>query len=428
MKKAFVLAGGGAKGAYHIGFYKAVHELNINPDIVTGTSIGALVGCMIAQKDFEEAVNLWENLDISQIMNEGISFSTNLETMISQSNRIIPFFKKYIQYKGADITPFKQMIQTLSSQEKLMNSSIDFGCVSVEYPSLEPVEITKKEMQENELGDYLLASASCFPAFPIHEFNGKGYIDGGYYDNLPAQLARKMGAEELILVDLHYQKPTHAEYLNRPAITYISPTQDLGNFLDFSPEVIKRRIQLGYLDTMKAFKHYDGYLYTYEKSNRHKKHFLRFYQMILDNEAAINAFAIRKKIKVFNSQPISDRLREFTALPYLEIADYELAAMEICASVLEIDTLKIYDLNTLRNLILTEYQNLSDSNIGLSDSVKEMANFVSNLDRRQILLIITEKLNSNSFIMEQAMLSLAIDEYIAALYLNKQIKSMPKAR
>ena len=48
MKRAIVFAGGGTKGAYQTGFVKALRELKIEYDIVTGTGIGALNGCLLA--------------------------------------------------------------------------------------------------------------------------------------------------------------------------------------------------------------------------------------------------------------------------------------------------------------------------------------------------------------------------------------------
>lgn len=50
MKRAVVLAGGGSKGAYEAGFMKALSELGIDYQIVTGTSIGAMNGCLLAQQ------------------------------------------------------------------------------------------------------------------------------------------------------------------------------------------------------------------------------------------------------------------------------------------------------------------------------------------------------------------------------------------
>ena len=96
MKTAFVLSGGGSKGAYEIGFLKAMMELNIQPNIVTGTSIGALNGCLIAQHDGRIAIQLWENMTMDQIIKDGIQFDFSLESLISQSNLVIPFFRMII--------------------------------------------------------------------------------------------------------------------------------------------------------------------------------------------------------------------------------------------------------------------------------------------------------------------------------------------
>ena len=51
--------------------------------------------------------------------------------------------------------------------------------------------------------DYLIASASCFPIFPIHTFKEQSFIDGGYFDNVPVDLALDMGADEVIIVDMN---------------------------------------------------------------------------------------------------------------------------------------------------------------------------------------------------------------------------------
>ena len=56
-----VLEGGGARGAYHIGVYKAILEEGIEIGGITGTSIGALNGAMIVQGDYEICYELWQN-------------------------------------------------------------------------------------------------------------------------------------------------------------------------------------------------------------------------------------------------------------------------------------------------------------------------------------------------------------------------------
>ena len=59
--KAIVLSGGGAKGAYQIGVWKALRKLHYQYDIVTGTSVGALNGAFFVQGNYKEALWMWEN-------------------------------------------------------------------------------------------------------------------------------------------------------------------------------------------------------------------------------------------------------------------------------------------------------------------------------------------------------------------------------
>ncbi len=95
MKRAVVLAGGGSKGAYEAGFMKALSELGIDYQIVTGTSIGAMNGCLLAQQDLEALEKLWNHIDISQVFAGGFQpdFQFDLDTMLNQSNLIISFLR-----------------------------------------------------------------------------------------------------------------------------------------------------------------------------------------------------------------------------------------------------------------------------------------------------------------------------------------------
>lgn len=265
MKRALVLAGGGSKGSYEAGYLKALHELNMYFDIVTGTSIGALNGCLYAQGDIDALEELWDHMDITQVFAGGFTpdFNFEIDEMLDQSNLVFSFFKNYIKEKGADITPLKDMMRRLLDEDKLLASSTDFGLCTVYYPSLKPLFITKTEMEKEHILDYLIASASCFPVFPIHKIGNDEFIDGGYYDNLPIDLALDMGADEVVVVDMR-QKPVHPHYINRPHIYYTSPYVDLGNFLDFNKETLERNKRIGYQTAMKQFGHYVGVKYTFE--------------------------------------------------------------------------------------------------------------------------------------------------------------------
>ena len=68
MKRALVLSGGGSRGAYEIGAWQALNELGVRLDAVYGTSIGALNAGLVAQGDVEQAVELWQNINLSQVV------------------------------------------------------------------------------------------------------------------------------------------------------------------------------------------------------------------------------------------------------------------------------------------------------------------------------------------------------------------------
>ena len=77
MKRALVLSGGGAKGSYQYGVWKALKKLNIKFDIVTGTSIGAVNGAMMTLDDFDKAGEVWEKLNTKDVFYLDYDLTTN---------------------------------------------------------------------------------------------------------------------------------------------------------------------------------------------------------------------------------------------------------------------------------------------------------------------------------------------------------------
>ena len=63
-----VFDGGGARGAYQIGAWKALHEAGVKINAVAGTSVGALNGALLCMGDLEKAEKLWENITYSDVM------------------------------------------------------------------------------------------------------------------------------------------------------------------------------------------------------------------------------------------------------------------------------------------------------------------------------------------------------------------------
>ena len=65
---AIALEGGGAKGSYEVGVWQALEEAGIRYNAVSGTSVGALNGAMMAMRDLPRAIACWEDIRLSQIM------------------------------------------------------------------------------------------------------------------------------------------------------------------------------------------------------------------------------------------------------------------------------------------------------------------------------------------------------------------------
>ena len=63
-----VLAGGGTKGAYQVGVWKALQELNINVTAIVGTSIGALNLALFLQDDIDSVIKMYEHIKINNII------------------------------------------------------------------------------------------------------------------------------------------------------------------------------------------------------------------------------------------------------------------------------------------------------------------------------------------------------------------------
>ncbi len=381
MKRALVLAGGGSKGAYEVGFIKALDELNIDFSIVTGTSIGALNGCLLAQGDKESLENLWKTLDVTQVFKDGFSpdFSFDLEKMLNQSNLALSFFKHYIKEKGADITPLKNIMKSLLDEDKLRVSSIDFGLCTVRYPSLKPLFITKNEMEKGHVLDYLIASASCFPIFPIHTFLGQSYIDGGYYDNVPIDLAFSMGADEVIVVDMN-KDITHRHYLNRPHVIYTSPYLNLGGFMDFSRESLDRNMRIGYQTAMKTFGHLKGVEYTFQPFE--SQLLQSFYREILYLERLL-----RKLLRNDSGGNLVYKFMESHKDQPLEEEDYLYVGLDWLAQIENRDPSYIYQYDLFVLDVLKDFKKYIDEDyqmISLRSSEDIMKSF-KDLNRKSMI-------------------------------------------
>ena len=339
--KALVLSGGGSKGSYQLGVWKALKRLGINFDIVTGTSSGALNGALVTQNTYHKAKKIWNTLNMKVIFGEDA-----LET-----KDIIKMYGKQIKNGGMDVTKLEELISNAISEKKFYNSKINFGLITVNLTNHRAEELTKKDIPKEKLADYLMASASCFPAFKQKDIEGIKYVDGGYYDNLPINLAIKMGATEIICVDLS-APGLKKEVIRKdiPIIT-IKPNNKLSNFLDFNNEVVKKNISYGYNDTMKVFNRFEGKQYTFKKNSlkKNKKKYEELYNYIL--KKVLNTKAIEKQFhNIIKSLNLEEEKNELKNNLFQII-------IENTAKKLNLDDTKIYSMKRFNRLLIKKIKN-----------------------------------------------------------------------
>lgn len=260
------LEGGGAKGAYHIGAWKAFREVGIQFGGVTGTSVGALNGGLIVQDDFEAAWDLWYHITPQQVM----TLDDDIYEMLSDGKldhgnimNLLDEIRKIIKNSGIDTSPLYDMIHQQLNEEKIRKSSTDFGFVTFSLTDRKPLELFKEDIPRGKMGDYLMAS-SYLPIFKERLLDGKLFLDGGFYNNLPANMLVRKGYREIYAVRLFSSGRIIEVDPEAASVHYIAPERDLGVILDFNKDRSRRNLQLGYLDTLRVLKGLYGKLYYLE--------------------------------------------------------------------------------------------------------------------------------------------------------------------
>lgn len=271
MKKyGLVLAGGGAKGSYQIGAWKAMKELGIDFSAVAGTSIGSINGALIAADCYDEAIALWEAAEV----NNGINITEELkdpENLFSFKN-FSSLVKEVFKNKGIDASPTRELLCRFIDEDKVRRSDVKFGMVTFHLSEFEPLRLFVEDIPEGQLVDYLLASSKV-PLVSKIGPEGERFLDGGVYDNAPIGMLRDNGYNKLIVVDIsNISGLGHRLDLSCVEMIYIRPydIEELGAAFDFSDEMLEKRMKMGYFDTRKAFGYLSGRRYYFEKDEYRK--------------------------------------------------------------------------------------------------------------------------------------------------------------
>lgn len=224
-KIGLVLAGGGAKGAAHVGVIKVLEELGVPIDYIAGTSMGSIVGGLYASgMSSDELANAIKSIDWNDIFNDKpIREDRDFRRKVDDEGFLIRYklgFKDggFTFPRGAiDGQKLNLVLRDLSKRaigihdfDKL---PIPFRAVAADIVTGEPVILGS-----GDLAKAMRASMAVSGIFPPVEMGGRLLVDGGLTNNLPMDVARKMGADILIVVNFPDQFKKRKELNSAVAI------------------------------------------------------------------------------------------------------------------------------------------------------------------------------------------------------------------
>ncbi len=358
-KYALVLAGGGAKGAYQIGAWKALIELKIEFEAIIGTSVGAVNGALIAQREYLKALEIWENISIDKIIEIPEGLVQDRKFQINKMN--IAYLKQlrneFVEHGGLNTEPFKKLIKSFLNEEKIRKTGIDFGIVTYQLSGMKPYELFLEDIPGGNLHDYLLASATL-PGFKATIIRGKQFIDGGVYDNIPFTVAKERGYKKIIVIDVSGLGVNKRPDIAGTETIYIKNSIDMGSILDFSKDFIHNYMQLGYLDTLKVFEKVKGIHYFY---NLDKK-IIEKLEKLIYSETVFKEYSrfLGKKEIIFSREFIHATIQENLPSDMQNYIYTSVSLTECAALTLSIERIYFYKFDEFLNAIWKKYKESGD--------------------------------------------------------------------
>ncbi len=262
MKKlGIALAGGGARGAYQIGAWRALKEHGIFDKIeaFSGASVGSLNAVLFAMNDYDLAYDTWMSLDKKSLF--------NLEKHILKR-----LFKEKLNFLNRGVYNTRRL-------EKLMKTTIDYSRVKDKEIYIATTHLgdqkgtffdllrtnyrhffkSEQQITYQNFNDFndedkiktLLASCAIPVAFKPIQLGSETYYDGGLLDNTPYQPLIDAGCDVIIVIDLFTFSPMRIKKIEGVKVFTCYPRRSLRGILDFNHKYIKRRFDFGYNDMSK---------------------------------------------------------------------------------------------------------------------------------------------------------------------------------
>jgi NTE family protein len=192
-KVAWVLGGGGLRGAAEVGMAKALTAEGIQPDLFVGTSVGSINGAVLASAPVEESTvrlaEMWETMAVSAVFSE---------SLLSRARNLVNHWTHLHSNE-----PLKRLIQEWVPYGKLEESFRTFQCVAA------CIETSAEHwFTDGSVEDAILASSALPGVLPPVEVAGRHYIDGGVVNSIPVSRAIELGSNEIYVLHVgHIDDP-----------------------------------------------------------------------------------------------------------------------------------------------------------------------------------------------------------------------------
>ena len=235
---AWVLSSGGPRGFVHVGVLQALDELGCKPDLVVGSSVGALVGCLYAA-----------GLGVRMLA------TLALESSITSFIQPTLVGDEWLSAGGVG-----QMVNTLIENKPLHQLPTAFAAVAVDKASRQP-----RAFNWGNAGAAVQAACAIEGRLASVTIRGKRYVDSDFVTPMPVRIARAMGAVRVLAVDASAYEdkaPAGAEQfragdLRKRALTApdalaadLTLHPDIGYYASISREYRARCIRAGYEQTL----------------------------------------------------------------------------------------------------------------------------------------------------------------------------------
>jgi NTE family protein len=184
MKRALILAGGGSRGAFQIGVYKYLAERNWIPDIICGTSVGAI-----------NAAGIGSGLDASSL----VRLWTTYNRRKMYRHNLIPFLSYFLSGRALKPLLDTRLMQSMVSDhvdfDHLKHNRTKVVISTVNLLTSRPCFFDNSQIRL----EHIMASGAMPILFPWQYIDGVPHWDGGTMANIPLQPALDFGADEIII-------------------------------------------------------------------------------------------------------------------------------------------------------------------------------------------------------------------------------------